>query len=120
MITINHLSDQPLPDRSQSSRFRPSLSEEEAYQQARMLKALADPTRLRMLSVLSQHAGDVCVNEITELFPFAQPTISHHLRTLREVGLITCQKRGIWAYYFLDREKLALVQQDLAGFLGAR
>jgi ArsR family transcriptional regulator, arsenate/arsenite/antimonite-responsive transcriptional repressor len=88
------------------SRFAPTLSEEDAIGQARLLKALADPTRLRILSLLSRHEGEVCVFEIVEVFTLEQPTISHHLRILRDIGLVDCHKKGLWAYYYIRREVL--------------
>lgn len=63
------------------------------------LKALADPTRLRMLDLLVEQPEPLCVCEITDQFDLRQPTISHHLRILREAGLITSDKRGVWSYY---------------------
>jgi ArsR family transcriptional regulator len=63
------------------------------------LKALADPTRLRMLNLLAEQSEALCVCEITNQFTLHQPTISHHLRILREAGLIRGEKRGTWSYY---------------------
>ncbi len=88
-------------------KFVPTLSEDDAVIQARLLKALADPTRLRILSLLSRHEGEVCVFEIVESFTLEQPTISHHLRILRDAGLVDCRKKGLWAYYYVRREALA-------------
>ena len=76
----------------------PALRETDAL--ADLLKALADPTRLRMLDLLAQRNAPLCVCEITEQFPQNQPTISHHLRILREAGLAACEKRGVWAYHW--------------------
>ncbi len=87
-------------------KFAPTLNEDEAVTQARLLKALADPTRLRILSLLSRHEGEVCVFEIVESFTLEQPTISHHLRILRDAGLVDCRKKGLWAYYYVRREAL--------------
>jgi ArsR family transcriptional regulator len=87
-------------------KFIPTLTEEDAVTQARLLKALADPTRLRILSLLSRHEGEVCVFEIVESFTLEQPTISHHLRILRDAGLVDCRKKGLWAYYYVRREAL--------------
>jgi ArsR family transcriptional regulator len=87
-------------------KFSPTLSEDDAVVQARLLKALADPTRLRILSLLSRHEGEVCVFEIVESFTLEQPTISHHLRILRDAGLVDCRKKGLWAYYYVRREAL--------------
>ncbi len=64
------------------------------------LKALADPTRLRMLELLARHDAPICVCEITPHFALHQPTISHHLRLLREARLVDCERRGVWAYYW--------------------
>jgi ArsR family transcriptional regulator len=91
-------------------KFVPSLSEDEAVGQARLLKALADPTRLRILSLLSRYEGEVCVFEIVESFTLEQPTISHHLRILRDAGLVDCRKKGLWAYYYVRREALNRAQ----------
>ncbi|HEX2909292.1 MAG TPA: metalloregulator ArsR/SmtB family transcription factor [Chloroflexia bacterium] len=66
---------------------------------ADLLAALADPTRLSILNMLLLNQGDVCVCDITASFTLGQPTISHHLRILREAGLITGDKRGKWVYY---------------------
>ena len=87
-------------------KFVPTLTEDEAVGQARLLKALADPTRLRILSLLGRHEGEVCVFEIVESFTLEQPTISHHLRILRDAGLVDCRKKGLWAYYYVRREAL--------------
>lgn len=92
-------------------KFAPALTEDEAVLQARLLKALADPTRLRILSLLSRHEGEVCVFEIVESFTLEQPTISHHLRILRDAGLVDCRKKGLWAYYYVRREALGRAQE---------
>ena len=95
----------------------PTLTEEEAVHQARLLKALADPTRLRILSLLSRHEGEVCVFEIVESFTLEQPTISHHLRILRDAGLVDCRKKGLWAYYYVRREALSRAQEVITGLV---
>jgi ArsR family transcriptional regulator len=87
-------------------KFVPTLNEDEGVSQARLLKALADPTRLRILSLLGRYEGEVCVFEIVESFTLEQPTISHHLRILRDAGLVDCRKKGLWAYYYVRREAL--------------
>ncbi len=92
-------------------KFAPTLNEDEAVTQARLLKALADPTRLRILSLLSRHEGEVCVFEIVESFTLEQPTISHHLRILRDAGLVDCRKKGLWAYYYVRREALSRARE---------
>src|SRR5690349_6663446 len=96
-------------------KFVPTLSEDDAVSQARLLKALADPTRLRILSLLSRHEGEVCVFEIVESFTLEQPTISHHLRILRDAGLVDCRKKGLWAYYYVRREALTRASDVIEG-----
>lgn len=68
------------------------------------LKALADPTRLRMLELLDEQPASLCVCDITREFAQRQPTISHHLRILRDAGLIRSEKRGVWSYYWATAE----------------
>jgi len=90
----------------------PGLSFAHTAALADVLKALGDSTRLRMLDLLAQQPEPLCVCDITPQFAQAQPTISHHLRILREAGLIETEKRGIWAYYWatdLGRRCLAAV-----------
>lgn len=93
------------------AKFTSPLAEEEADTQARLLKAFSDPTRLRILSLLSRHEGDVCVFEIVAAFRLEQPTISHHLRILRDAGLVHCRKNGLWAYYYVSSPALAQAQR---------
>jgi ArsR family transcriptional regulator len=76
------------------------MSTEQAEQVAALLKALADPVRLRIMSLVAAHAGgEACVCDITEAFDLSQPTISHHLKVLHEVGLLDRDKRGVWVHY---------------------
>ena len=96
-------------------KFVPTLNEDDAVVQARLLKALADPTRLRILSLLSRHEGEVCVFEIVESFTLEQPTISHHLRILRDAGLVDCRKKGLWAYYYVRRDALGRARDVIDG-----
>jgi ArsR family transcriptional regulator len=77
----------------------PSLDAAHTLALADRLKALADPTRLGLLDLLAQQPGVLCVCELTARFDLHQPTISHHLRILRQAGLVTFEKRGVWAYY---------------------
>lgn len=82
----------------------PALDTPRSVALADRLKALADPTRLRMLDLLSQQTAPLCVCEITAEFDLQQPTISHHIRILREAGLIAGEKRGVWSYYWATEE----------------
>ncbi len=77
----------------------PALTGAQTSVLAYQLKAVGDPTRLRMLDLLAEQDAPMCVCDITLRFEQNQPTISHHLRLLREAGLIETEKRGIWAYY---------------------
>jgi ArsR family transcriptional regulator len=88
-----------------------------AARYAALLKALADPHRLRILALLgAQPAADpLCVCDVETAFDLSQPTISHHLRVLREAGLVTVTKRGLWHYYALAPDGLHPVQELLAG-----
>ncbi|HEY3867988.1 MAG TPA: metalloregulator ArsR/SmtB family transcription factor [Actinocrinis sp.] len=81
---------------------REPLSEADAKSLAAGFKALADPVRLRLLSLIASLAGgEACVCDLTGPFDVSQPTISHHLRVLREAGLIDCERRGTWVYYWV-------------------
>ncbi|MCX2929777.1 metalloregulator ArsR/SmtB family transcription factor [Mycobacterium sp. CVI_P3] len=78
------------------------LGSDWAGELARMFKALGDPVRLRILSLIASHeGGQCCVCDITPTFDLSQPTISHHLKTLREAGLVDCERRGTWVYYWV-------------------
>jgi ArsR family transcriptional regulator len=68
---------------------------------AALFRALGDPHRLAMVATLARAAGEVCVCDFTSGLPLNQPTVSHHLRILREAGLVTCERRGTWVYYRL-------------------
>ena len=65
-----------------------------------------DPVRLQLVDVLRKHAGKVCVCELVPLFDLAQPTVSHHLKVLREAGLVGSERQGIWAYYYVIPDAL--------------
>jgi ArsR family transcriptional regulator, arsenate/arsenite/antimonite-responsive transcriptional repressor len=82
--------------------LREPISASQAADLARLLKALADPTRLRLVSMVAAHeGGEACVCQLTEPLGLAQPTISHHLKILVDAGIFTRDKRGVWAYYTL-------------------
>jgi ArsR family transcriptional regulator len=91
------------------------LSGQQAEQIAPLLKALADPVRLRLLSLVAAHAdGEACVCDLNDAFDLSQPTISHHLKVLHEAGLLDRSKRGTWVYYRIRPDVLA----DVAGMIG--
>ena len=68
---------------------------------AEVAKALGDPIRLQLVDVLRKHAGKVCVCELVPLFDISQPTLSHHLKKLRDAGIVDSERRGLWAYYYV-------------------
>ncbi|MFJ3798251.1 ArsR/SmtB family transcription factor [Streptomyces sp. NPDC090088] len=78
------------------------LDEDQAADLAKAFKALGDPVRLRLLSMIASRGegGEICVCELTPAFDLSQPTISHHLKLLRQAGLIDCERRGTWVYYW--------------------
>ncbi|WP_308469950.1 ArsR/SmtB family transcription factor [Kineococcus rubinsiae] len=81
---------------------RQPLGAADAVALARTLKAVADPARLRLLSLVAAHdGGEACVCDLVDALDLSQPTVSHHLRVLVEAGLLTREKRGVWAYYAL-------------------
>ncbi len=94
---------------------REPLSSDTAESVVPLLKALADPVRLRLLSLIASHeAGEACVCDLNDAFDLSQPTISHHLKVLHEIGLLDRTKRGVWVYYKVRTEALA----DVAALLG--
>jgi ArsR family transcriptional regulator, arsenate/arsenite/antimonite-responsive transcriptional repressor len=81
---------------------REPIDESAAAGLAQVFKALADPVRLRLVSLIGAHqGGEVCVCELVTAFDLTQPTISHHLKVLREAGITDCERRGTWVYYWL-------------------
>src|SRR5438105_1407934 len=93
---------------------REPMTSEQAEQVAPMLKALADPVRLRLMSLIASHAGgEACVCDLTGEFDVSQPTISHHLKVLRETGLLTSERRATWVYYRVQPGALAALAQLL-------
>lgn len=78
------------------------MDERQADELASMFKAMGDPVRLRLLSLIASHpGGQACVCDISETFDVSQPTISHHLKLLRLAGLLDCERRGTWVYYWV-------------------
>jgi ArsR family transcriptional regulator, arsenate/arsenite/antimonite-responsive transcriptional repressor len=93
---------------------REPLAHDDAVDLAPLFKALGDPVRLRLLSLIACHdGGEACVCELTEAFEVSAPTISHHLRVLREAGLITSERRGTWIYYRIGPEVIARISAVL-------
>jgi ArsR family transcriptional regulator len=94
---------------------REPLTAQTAQRVAPLLKAIADPVRLRLVSLVASHAdGEACVCDLNDAFDLSQPTISHHLKLLHEAGLLDRKKRGVWVYYRVNAGAL----RDLATLLG--
>src|SRR4051794_6796351 len=94
---------------------REPLSADAAERIVPLVKAIADPVRLRLVSLVASHAdGEACVCDLNDAFDLSQPTISHHLKLLHEVGLLDREKRGVWVYYRVNAGALG----DLAALLG--
>jgi ArsR family transcriptional regulator, arsenate/arsenite/antimonite-responsive transcriptional repressor len=79
----------------------PDVERAQAQRMADVAKALGDPVRLQLVDVLRKHAGKVCVCELVPLFDISQPTLSHHLKKLREAGIVDSERQGLWAYYYV-------------------
>ena len=91
----------------------PDVDRDEATRMAAVAKALGDPVRLQLVDVLRKHAGKVCVCELVPLFDLTQPTVSHHLKVLRDAGLVGSEREGLWAYYYVVPDAL----QELGAWL---
>src|SRR5438477_185114 len=92
----------------------PDLAREQAARMAEVAKALGDPIRLQLVDVLRKHAGKVCVCELVPLFDISQPTLSHHLKKLRDAGLVDSERRGLWAYYYVRAEAIKVLSAWLS------
>ncbi len=84
----------------------PDVQREQALSMAEVAKALGDPIRLQLVDVLRKHAGKVCVCELVPLFDISQPTLSHHLKKLRDAGIVDSERKGLWAYYYVIPDAL--------------
>lgn len=121
MVTTASVSVQPrrglplLADECCSTLLREPLTASQAADLARILKALADPTRLRLVSMVAAHdGGEACVCDLTDPLGLTQPTISHHLKVLVDAGIFTRDKRGKWAYYALVTSALDALSSVLS------
>ena len=91
----------------------PDIERAQGGRMAAVAKALGDPVRMQLVDVLRKHAGEVCVCELVPLFDLSQPTVSHHLKKLRDAGIVGSERRGLWAYYYVKPEAL----DELSGWL---
>jgi ArsR family transcriptional regulator len=92
----------------------PDASPDHAARLANVARALSDPVRVQLVDVLRKHAGRVCVCELVPLFDLSQSTVSHHLRVLRDAGIVGYEKQGLWAYYFVHGEALEELSEWLS------
>ncbi len=90
------------------------LQEAEATRLANLFKALSHPVRLQIVDLLSRYGGQVCVCDIEQHFSLSQPTISHHLKILRQAGLLDAEQRGVWVYYHTRPDALAELHRLMA------
>jgi ArsR family transcriptional regulator, arsenate/arsenite/antimonite-responsive transcriptional repressor len=112
MSRLKSLLEHPAPVACCAPLAASSLSDEEAEGTARLFKALADPSRIRLVNMLLAADGPVCVCDLTPGTGLSQPTVSHHLKKLLEAGFLRREERGTWAYYSVDHQamtKLRLV-----------
>jgi ArsR family transcriptional regulator len=80
----------------------PDIERAQAERMGHVAKALGDPIRMQLVDVLRKHAGKVCVCELVPLFDLSQPTVSHHLKVLRDAGIVGSERQGLWAYYYVN------------------
>lgn len=88
--------------------------------EAALLKAIADPYRLRILATLARTPDETCVCDFTDALPLNQPTVSHHLRILREAALVTCERRGTWVYYRIAPDAAARIESAIRPVLAEK
>jgi len=100
-ITLTPKQKRPAGERCCEPVVLPEVDPAGAERIAMVAKALADPIRVQLVDVLRRHAGEVCVCELEPLFAISQPTLSHHLRKLREAEIVGVERRGLWAYYYV-------------------
>jgi ArsR family transcriptional regulator, arsenate/arsenite/antimonite-responsive transcriptional repressor len=93
----------------------PEIERDHAERMAIAAKALGDPIRMQLVDVLRRHAGKVCVCELVPLFELSQPTVSHHLKVLRDAGVVGSERKGLWAYYYVNPEAL----EELSSWLSS-
>ncbi|MBC8164141.1 MAG: helix-turn-helix transcriptional regulator [Roseiflexaceae bacterium] len=95
----------------------PPVSADHAQELAQDFQILGHPVRLQLLAVLAQNPGKICVCDLEAALPIKQPTVSHHLRLLREAGLVDCERHGQWAYYVLKHDAMTALQGRVGSVL---
>jgi ArsR family transcriptional regulator, arsenate/arsenite/antimonite-responsive transcriptional repressor len=117
MPRILELAERKLGERCCTVTLGPTMTPSTAQQTAADLDLLANPVRLQLLALLARNEGTVCVCDLEAAVPVKQPTVSHHLRLLREAGLVSSEKAGQWVYYRVHRERLTQLRERIAGVL---
>lgn len=110
MIDLNASAETTTTDACCTPGLAPRIDTAAAEQLGADLTLLSNPIRLQILDMLAQRDGEVCVCDLEAALPVKQPTVSHHLKLLRAGGLIDCERRGLWAYYFVRREAVAALR----------
>lgn len=121
--TLSVIAPKPLADRRRGERCcvpsaKSVVRTAEAERLTADLETLAHPVRLQILDVLLRNEGQVCVCDLDAAVPVKQPTVSHHLKVLREAGLVSSEKHGLWVYYRVRREALAALRARIVAGLG--
>jgi ArsR family transcriptional regulator, arsenate/arsenite/antimonite-responsive transcriptional repressor len=114
---VLEIADRKLGERCCEPGLKPALSGRAATELAGDFELLAHPVRLQLLDVLARNEGKVCVCDLESAVPVKQPTVSHHLRLLREAGLIDSEKVGQWVYYHVRRDMLRRLQARMSQVL---
>ncbi len=112
-MTLTPKQKRPTGERCCEPVVLPDIDAAAAERIAALAKALSDPIRVQLVDVLRGHAGEVCVCELLPLFDISQPTLSHHLKKLRDAGIVGVERRGLWAYYYVLPEAI----EELRGWL---
>ena len=105
-LELTPKSKRPAGERCCEPVVYPEVERDQATRMAEVAKALGDPVRLQLVDVLRKNAGKVCVCELVPLFDLSQPTVSHHLKVLRQAGIVGSERVGLWAYYFVIPDAL--------------
>jgi ArsR family transcriptional regulator len=118
LAKANQLAESPERVKGCCQPVAPPLPSAEAEAVAWLHRALGDPTRVQMVHILARAAEPVCVCDFTAAFDLGQPTVSHHLAKLREAGIVSSFKRGIWAFYQLNPEMSEMARKLVASHFG--
>ena len=119
MTRLLEIVERQLGDRCCDRQARPSIASRDAERLAGEIQIFAHPVRLQLLDVLARNEGRVCVCDLEAAVPVKQPTVSHHLRILREAGLVESEKVGQWMFYRVRRDLIGALRDRLAAQLGS-